>query len=48
MNQNDFFVAIQEILTKANEEGWSIDWTLRNAQDAIDEWDEEMSKETEE
>lgn len=44
MKQNDFYVAIQGILTDAHEQGWSIDWTLRNGQDAIGEWEEEMAK----
>lgn len=41
MSQNDFFVAIQGILTQANESGWTVDQTYQYAIDAVEEWLEE-------
>lgn len=44
MDQNDFYVAIQGIMTAAHEAGWDIDDVFEKATDAADEWIEEMEK----
>lgn len=44
MSENEFYVAIQGIMTQANESGWDIDRCFEKATDAADEWLEEMEK----
>lgn len=42
MTQNDFFVAIQGIMTDAYEQGMTVDGIMLNVEDAISEWYDEM------
>ncbi len=44
MNQNDFYVAIQGVMTAAKEAGWSIDDCEQHAIEAAEEWLEEEEK----
>jgi isoaspartyl peptidase/L-asparaginase-like protein (Ntn-hydrolase superfamily) len=44
MNENEFYVAIQGIMTQAHEAGWEIDDVEQKAIDAAEEWLEEMEK----
>ena len=44
MNSNDFYVAIQAVMTRAHEAGWDIDTVFERTEDAADEWLEEMEK----
>lgn len=45
MISNDFYVAIQGVMTEAHESGWSIDEVEQTAIEAAEEWIEEMEKE---
>lgn len=38
MTANDFYVAIQGVLDKARESGWSVRRVEETALDAIEEW----------
>lgn len=44
MNENEFYVAIQDVMTKANELGWKIGKCHEIANDAADEWLSEMER----
>lgn len=44
MNENDFYVAIQAVMTKANELGWRLGKCHEIATDAADEWLSEMER----
>lgn len=44
MTENDFYVAIQGVMTAAKEAGWSIDDVEQGTIDAAEEWLEEEEK----
>lgn len=44
MSENDFYVAIQGVMTAAREAGWEINVVGYRAADAAEEWIEEMTK----
>lgn len=38
MTENDFYVAVQGVMTAAKDAGWDIDTIHEKATDAADEW----------
>jgi len=44
MDENDFMVAIQGILVRATEAGWSVEKAIEKAQEAIEEFLETMEE----
>ena len=44
MDENDFMVAIQGILVRANEAGWSVEKIIEKAHEAIEEFEETMEE----
>lgn len=42
MDENEFFVAIQGVMTRAHESGWSVDKVYEKTTEASEEWLDEM------